>query len=251
MPSSVRRSATLIGLLSFTLLHPANSRAQDWIGPTYEDYAQMNLSFTNTLIGNKMVEDAVRRNNGVGRGSSTAGTRRRPAATAASFAYSVTPAQRTAARDAYIADVAKRNTTLGATMRTQFTKHDYNTIYASLLSGTGLQNNNLADALAAYTVLGWMIANGQATDPPLSHIAGVRTQWVSALAGTAFTSNAASKMQTAEELKLKMVLMQAGWQDAKKTGATAAYANTVNELFKSQMKLNLRGMALSATGLKK
>lgn len=241
------------------MLTPLASRAQDWIGPTPMDYANMTTSWTNTLIMNSVIEEQVRsRSTGTAprwAGSKRATTTSRRSTAAAStaspsaFTYTATPAQRIGYRDAYIANLAKSNPTLASSLRTQLTKYDYNTIYGGLLSGTGLTNNNLADALTAYTVLGWMVVNGQTSDPSPAYIGATRRQWAAALAKTSFASDAASRRQTAEELKIKMVLLHAGWKDAQKLGQSAAYANTVDGLFQSHMKLKLRSMTLGAAGL--
>jgi len=225
------------------------------------DYAHMNMTFTNTLIMNSVIEEQVRsRSTGTpprwAGGKRTATTTRKTASTASSgispsvFSYTATPAQRTAYRDAYIANLAKTNPTLATSLRAQLSRYDYNTIYNSLLSGTGLASNNLADALTAYTVLGWMVVNGQTSDPPMTHIAGTRRQWAAALSGTDLATNAASRRSTAEELKIKTVLLHAGWKDAQKLGQTAAYATTVDGLFQQQMKLRLRSVALTPAGLR-
>lgn len=227
------------------------SRAQDWIGPTPMDYANMNMNFTNTLINNAVIENMTRGgSSGASRGGRSSSATRKSTASPASFAYTATPAQRAAYRDAYVASLAKSNPTLAASLRTQLQKYDYNTIYNGFLSGTDLTSNNLVDAFTAYAVMGWMIVNGQTSDPPLAHIAGVRRQWAIALGRTGFATNAEERRRTAEELKIKMVLLNAGWKDAVKTGTGAAYATTVDGLFQSQMKLKLRGMSLSAAGLK-
>lgn len=253
--------SSLLATLAFcaaTLHWPASSRAQDWIGPTPMDYANMTTNFTNTLIMNAVIENMVNKRAGVdsttgGTGASAASSRNTTTASttnSSAFTYTATPAQRAAYLDAYIANLAKSKPTLAASLRTQLGKHDYNTIYNGLLSGTGLTSDNLADAFTAYTVLGWMVVNEQTSDPLPAHIAGVRRQWASALGRTGFAQNADSRRQTAEELKIRMVLLHAGWKDAQKLGQSAAYANTVDGLFQSQMKLRLRGMTLSAAGLR-
>lgn len=244
-------SKILYAAVAAAMLAPTPSHAQDWIGPTPLDYANMNMNFTNTLINNAMIERMVRRrNSGSGRsGGTTTKTKRTVNTSPASFSYTATPAQRTAYRDAYIANLAKNNPTLAETLRTQFQKYDYNTIYNGLLSGTGLTNNNLADAFTAYTVVGWMIVNQHTSDPSTTWIAGTRRQWANALANTKLATNLDSRRRTAEELKIKMVVLHAGWKDAQKTNQSAAYANAVDRLFQSQFKLKLRSMTLSAAGL--
>lgn len=247
------QSKILGAAIAVATLAPATSHAQDWIGPTPMDYANMNMNFANTLINNAMIERMTR-----GGGSSSARrsgvtttqTQSKVGTSPASFSYTVTPAQRTDYRNAYLANLAKSEPTLAASLRMQFQQHDYNTIYHGLLTGTGLTNNNLADAFTAYTVLGWMVVNGQTRDPSPISIVGTRQQWANALANTSFATNEDSRRRTAEELKIKMVLLHAGWKDAKKTNQSAAYANAVDRLFQSQLKLKMRSMTLGASGLK-
>lgn len=247
------QSKILCAAVAVATLAPATSQAQDWIGLTPMDYANMNMNFSNTLINNAMIERMTR-----GDGSSSARrsgvttteTGSKVGTSPASFSYTITPAQRTAYRNAYLANLAKSKPTLAASLRIQFEKHDYNTIYNGLLTGTSLTSNNLADAFTAYTVLGWMVVNGHTSDPSPTSVAGVRRQWANALASTGFATNEDSRRRTAEELKIKMVLLHAGWQDAKKTKQSAAYANAVDRLFQSQLKLKMQSMMLSASGLK-
>jgi hypothetical protein len=228
----------------------APTQAQDWIGMSPMDYANQTTSWTNTLIMNSTIENQVRARSGKTTAGRTPATRSKTTRTAAptTYTYSVTPAYQASIRDQYLTRLATKNPQLAARLKTQLQQYSYDGIYAGLLSGTGLSNNNLADVLTSFTVMGWMIVNNQQTDPPLAQIAGVRQQWANALAGTKLASNAEARRQTAEELKLRTVLLNAGWKDAMKTGVTTDFAQIVSSNLRSEFKLDMARTKLTAAG---
>lgn len=227
------------------------ARAQDWIGPTPMDYANATTSWTNTLINNAMIERMVQKRSGSSSGGRRTSAVRTRATGPAALSYTVTAAQRQRVRDAYLANLARRNPALASNLRVQLGKYDYDAVYAGLLSGTGLVNNNLADALTAYTVLGWMIVHGKTVDAPQAHVAGVRRQWLAALGGSRFARDLELRRSVAEDLKIKTVMLHSGWQSAGKTGQAAAYAEAVARSLQSQLKMDLASMRLSAAGLQR
>ncbi len=133
-------------------------------------------------------------------------------------------------------------------MQAQLQQHDYHAMFLGLLTGTGLTPDNLADVYAGYSIVGWMVVNGQTSDPPARDMAGVKRQWADALGRTRFATNVEARRRAAEELKIKMVVINAGWRDAAKTGQTVAYAAGIDALYRSQLKMNMRAYCLSPAG---
>lgn len=221
---------------------------------TPQDFANQTTSWTNTLILNNVIENQVRdrynKKNGIRSKGTPAARTPRTAVAPSGYSYTVTAAQQNTILEAYLTGLAKKNPKLAATLRPQLAKWSYDAIYAGLLSGTGLSNNNLADALTCYTVQGWMIVNNQQADPPADQIAGVRQQWANALAGSKLSSNTAARRQTAEALKIKAVLLNAGWKDAMKTGVTKDFAAIVGTNLRSEFKLDMATMSLTPAGFK-
>ncbi|RYD53441.1 MAG: hypothetical protein EOP52_04725 [Sphingobacteriales bacterium] len=228
----------------------APTQAQDWIGMSPMDYANQTTSWTNTLIMNNVIENQVRDRSGKTNTSRNPTVRSKTTRTAVptAYGYSVTPAYQASIRDQYLARVAKKNPQLAARLKTQLYQSSYDGIYAGLLSGTGLSNNNLADVMTSFTVMGWMIVNNQQTDPPLAQIAGVRQQWANALASTKAAGDVAARRQTAEEMKLRTVLLNSGWKDAVKAGATTDFAQIVSNTLRTEFKLDMARTNLTNAG---
>ena len=178
-------------------------------------------------------------------------SRTEPASTsAAAYSYTVTPAQQVAVRDGYLAKLAQKNPALAARLQPQLTRYSYESIYASILSGTGLNNNNLADALTVYTVQSWMVVNRQAIDPSAAQLMAVRQQWVRALAKSQLAGDANTCRQLAEEYKMRTVLQNAGWKDAVKTNAVNEFAAVVDKNTRAEFKLNMGSMAITKDGFR-
>ncbi|CCG98259.1 hypothetical protein FAES_0245 [Fibrella aestuarina BUZ 2] len=225
--------------------------AQDWIGPTPMDYANMTMNTTNTAIMNYQIERMTGADKLKKSRSKTTTSRSNRIVSPATYTYTATDAQKASVLNGYIQAVAKTNADLAAKLREQFTKYRYDAIFNGLLSGTGLATNNLADVLAAYTVQSWMIVHNKQTDLSSAQIAGVRQQWANALATTKLANDASARTRNAEELKIRTVLLNAGWKDAMKVGGLPAYGSLVDKAFRSLFKLDLTGLTITSAGLVK
>ncbi len=127
-------------------------------------------------------------------------------------------------------------------------KHDYGQTYYGLTKNSRLRDNNPADALAAYLVIGWMIVNdvqdARAVTVPMAQ--GVRAQSTPLLAANPQLRTHAA--QVGEDLKLQTALVQGGWQAAIRDGKLVAYRQGINALFKQQYHLDLAQCTLTSRG---
>ncbi|TRW17357.1 hypothetical protein [Glacieibacterium frigidum] len=129
----------------------------------------------------------------------------------------------------------------------QFSRHDYGSIYRGIVAPFGLRDNNAADALTAYTVLGWMIATG-AGDPGHASVAAARQQLGARMAANPTLSTPANRARVGEELKLLFVTLHAGWQSARREGNLRKYSDGVAATF-AQQGTDLRALRLTPDGL--
>lgn len=100
----------------------------------------------------------------------------------ATFAYVGTPSLRKQALESYLARVGSKNPSRAKMLSADFARNDADKFYQSLIANTGLQNYDVADALTAYNLTGWIIANGVKTLPPRSQIIAARRQTAAILA---------------------------------------------------------------------
>jgi hypothetical protein len=151
---------------------------------------------------------------------------------APAFPYRSTPVQRRASEQAYVARVARTNPAAARSTAAEMAKHDFDQVFTGLIAGSGLRTGDAADAVAAYTLLGWMIATG-APDPTPKQARAVRTQIARHAAGNATFLNPTRRADLGEEMKLLFVTVHAGWQSARKEGRLPQYSAGVARLFLS------------------
>ena len=160
-----------------------------------------------------------------------------------SFAYQPTAALKTATVQGYVERLKAKNPAASQVVAQQLGpgKNDYGQIYHGIVQGTGLRDNDAADALAAYTVLGWMIVNDVRDDKslPAGAAPGLRAQLLPKMAQNAQLTAAGVPAKLGEEMKLLCVITQAGWQSAIKEGKLPAYRQGVAALFKNQYGTDL------------
>ena len=247
------------GLLLALLLAPFAVRAQmstDLIMETYNS----NISvITNGIINKSMMDKAVERNNAgrnAGRAAATPRTSASASASAtasASTAYTSTPALRRQTVQNCIDRLKTSNPTGAQAIATTFGpgKYDYGQVFQGLVRDSGLRENDAADNLASYLILGWMIVNnvqdGNAVTVPMAR--GARAQVAPLLAANAQARTRAA--QVGEELKLQAVVVQGGWQAAVKGGSLAAYQESIGNLFKTQYGMDMRQFKLTSQGFVK
>ncbi|WP_342238458.1 DUF6683 family protein [Inquilinus sp. OTU3971] len=174
------------------------------------------------------------------------GTRTAPGRNAASLTYTSGTALRRQAAADYVARIDDPEA--AAAMRHQLEQHDYDRIYQGLTRPFGLAANDVADAMTAYTILGWIIVNG-AGDPDPRSVKAARDQIALGLAANPALRSAADRARLGEEFKLLFVTIHAGWQAARREGTLAEYGAGVAELFATRSGLDLRRLRLTDRGL--
>ena len=235
------------------LAQAASSQAQDYI--PYLDIYAGNMIYGRMLESNLGIKDEP---SPPARGAATRPTNvggpaylRNPArldAAPLSFAYDSTPALRRAAADSYVDRVRKSNAAAGVAIADQIAKNDFSRVYAGIVQPFGYRGNDAADALAAYTLLGWLIATG-APDPTPAQARAVRTQIAQAMATNAGLSGANKRAELGENLKLLFVTLHAGWQSARREGNLNQYSDGVNGMFRKFSGNDLRALRLTDRGL--
>ena len=128
----------------------------------------------------------------------------------------------------------------------QMAAHDFGQVYKGLVAPFGLRVDNAADALSAYTILGYLIATGDA-DPARADVAAVRAQVAAKLAASPQLSAPQTRAELGEELKLLFVTLHAGWQSARREGKLQQYSDGVAAMFLKQ-GTDLRALRLTDQG---
>lgn len=172
----------------------------------------------------------------------------RPAAAAMSLRYVSTPALRKQVLGDYLARARSKDPRGTQVVQDMLARYDYTRIYEGVARPYGLGGDDAANAMSAYFILGWIIANGQSDVPggPAA-VRAVRAQF----AATLSQSPAGSQQQRAqlgEELKIQFAIMHAGWQGSMKEHNERAYADGVARQFQQQAGIDLRSTSLDARG---
>ena len=179
----------------------------------------------------------------------------RSAATRASFAYAPTATLRAQTVQGYVDRLKAKNPAASRAVAQQLGpgKHDYGLIYRGIVQGTGLRENNATDALAAFMVLGWMVANDvrETSALPTGAPRGVSAQLAPRLAQNAQLAAPGMPARLGEEMKLLFVVTQAGWQSAIRQNTVPAYQQGIAALFKNQYGMDLTQVTLTARGFAK
>lgn len=121
---------------------------------------------------------------------------------------------------------------------------DYGPLYTRLLEHSGLHDHDVADALAAYTVVTYQVAHGEAATLPASPSAAVRAQ-VAPLATKMLAGQPTSiTAQLGELMKLQAVLVYVGAQQP-----TPTFRQNVARKFRELYKLDVNALILTDKGL--
>lgn len=157
--------------------------------------------------------------------------------------YSASAALRKEVLAGFLGRVQRNSPQYAAVARDQLGRHDYASIFRGIVAPYGIRQNDLADAVAAYIVLGYMVVNGDENVTPAA-VQGVRGQIAQVLAHEARFANPTTRAKTAEEFKILFVTLHAGWQSARREGTLAAYAQGVNRMMQRQAGLDLRRLRI-------
>ncbi|TRW17358.1 hypothetical protein [Glacieibacterium frigidum] len=170
-----------------------------------------------------------------------------PGAAAIDLRYRSTPELRKSAADAYVQRVMQSDPQAGKLIAAEVSKNNFSRIYAGIVAPFGYRADDTADAVAAYTLLGWLIATGS-PDPSPAAARAVREQVAQGLSNDPKFTNPRTRAELAEEMKLLFVTLHAGWQSARKEGNLRTYADGVAAMFKRFTGNDLRAMRLTERG---
>jgi len=121
---------------------------------------------------------------------------------------------------------------------------DYGPLYAKLLAGSGLHDNDVADAFAAYLVAAYQVAHGEAATLAAGPTVAVRQQFAPLATRLLADQPAGTSAQLGELLKLQAVLVFVGAQQP-----TDQFRQNVARKFREQYKLDLNALTLTDKGL--
>jgi len=146
----------------------------------------------------------------------------------------------------------KANATDAAAIRRDF-ENDMLGRWAKESSENGLHRGDVADALTAYWVTNWMIANRVTSDPTPAQVRAVRRLFVSVLSSTPAFAKAtnAQRQEMAEGFIYNTVLQSSAFGQVFHTGDKAllkSYSDGRAASFKQEMGFDLRTVRLTDAG---
>lgn len=140
-------------------------------------------------------------------------------------------------------------------LRTYFATHDFRQDWAKNEASDGLRPDNVADALTAYWVMNWMIAN-KVNGTTRAQVQAVKRQIAPAiLRQKSFTSlNNVGRQQLAEIWQLNYVFQSVGMFSAMKKGDQAMVqkaSDAAEARFQNEAKVDLRAIKITDHGFVK
>ncbi|MBC8051220.1 MAG: hypothetical protein H7X92_13905 [Chitinophagales bacterium] len=171
-----------------------------------------------------------------------------PAPASQRFGYARTGQVSQAVRRDLFERISRHDANAGKQVVEQFGEHDAFSIYSGIVAPFGLQRGDVADTMTAYTLLGWIIANGGA-DPSRRQVAAVRARIAGELAANPDLASPVNRQRLDEELMYLFVILHAGWQSASRSDARA-YSDGVDTMFRQQFGGDLRRLALTDEGFR-
>ena len=248
---TILKTACLSALLGGLVLIVASPvRSQDFdLGTPAIDLGQAVLS---TIPLNAAL-DGITGSDKIPRGARSTST---AAATQKStLSYSPTPSLKRNIVQGYIDRLRTKNPTASRTIAENFGsgRYDYGQIYQGLVKGKGLRENDAADAMSAYLILGYMIVNNVQDGNVItaSMARGVRSQVAPLLVSNSRLTASGIPAQLGEEMKLQTVIVQGGWQSAIKENSLSNYQQGIATLFKNRYGLDLTQVTLTDRGFAK
>jgi hypothetical protein len=169
------------------------------------------------------------------------------------LAYSPTPALKQKVLQSYISSLRATNPDASQALADTFGsgKSDYGQVYRSLFKGKGLRENDVADVMSAYLILGYSIVNNVDTNAvTIPMVRGVRSQIAPILASKPGLTPDVSA-QLGEEMKLKMATAQRARQEAIEQNSLPSYRQSIAMLFKNQYGMDLTQLRLTDRGFVK
>ncbi|RTQ50266.1 hypothetical protein EJV47_11610 [Hymenobacter gummosus] len=232
-------------LLSLGLLLGAapGAQAQQSVELIMDNFTSSVVSQTNTLLANNAVEASMRnadrsKSASAGAATKSAGTAYSPSATARRQALAAqNHGKPAAAAQQFTAAFGPGGTT------------DYTTLYRKLLSGSGLRENDLADAYAAYLVATYQVAHGAVPGQallPAGKSGAVRAQLAPAVGRALAGKSASTTAALGEYLKLQTALLYVGAQGAPDT--QPAFRRNVASTLQQRFGIDINALTLTNKG---
>jgi hypothetical protein len=217
------------------------ARAQQSVDLIMDNFTSSVLSQTNTLLANNAVEASMRNANR----SKTASA----ATKSTSTAYSPSTTARRKALEA-------QNQGRPAAAAQQFTAAfgpggttDYAVLYRKLLGGSGLRENDVTDAYAAYLVATYQVAHGAVPGGallPAGKSEAVRAQLLPAVRRALAGKPAVTAAALGEYLKLQTALLYVGAQGAPDT--QPAFRRNVASALQQRFGIDVNALTLTNKG---
>lgn len=231
--------------------------AQDFmLGPVFDMGALTNSLSMSGVIQHEERRAAQLRNQPGPRAAAQAGLvgaamAAAPPAQLPSLRYTPTPALALATVEGMAGRLQAGDPRAAAALQEALRGQDYRAIWRRLIGTSGFRDNDAVDAVAAYLILGWLIANG-ITDPPddPAGTQAVRRQLAAPLAANPALADPATRAALGEETKLLFVVLHAGWQSAAREGRLAAYAQGAARIFQSFGGQDPRRLVITAAGFR-
>ena len=113
--------------------------------------------------------------------------------------------------NAYVARVSRQDPTAGGQLRTALAGKNVPAIFGQLVGPFGLNNHDVADAMAAHLIMRTMVVTG-AQSPSPQGVRNVRDSIAEALARDPRMASAAYRSQIGSEAQLDFVLVNTSWR---------------------------------------
>lgn len=198
----------------------------------------------NSILNQQRVEAAIN--------SGRTSTPARPAARPATTAYATSPAVSQRVRRQFAGWVGQQSRPeAGRRMAGILSTGDPVKSWAGIVGGDGLRAGDVADALAGYWVLNWVMANG--ADNNRAQVQGALRQVRGLIADNPAYARLgpAQRQEMAETLMLNFLLQHAAYVDAMKRGdreLARRLGDAATARFKTEMGVNLRQLNLTPAG---
>lgn len=132
-------------------------------------------------------------------------------------------------------------------------REDFLARWGRHVSQYGLRRGDVADAMTAYWMINWQIAN-DVHDVRRDQVLAVRRQVLSAMGGDPAIRglNDPQKQEMAEALILNFIIQSVAYEDAMKAGDAAMQSRLQDAAvarFRNEMNIDLRGVRLTQVGL--
>ena len=248
----LKLTSLAVAMLCAGLLLAAPAHAQlspDLIMETYNSNIQV---VTDGAINKATMRGMTSDKNGTSTRSTTKTSTTRSAA-AARLTYTTTPDLRQRTVQRYVARLRPQSPAGAQAIATAFGpgKQDYGQVYAGIIAGENLHDNNAADAMTTLFAIGYMIVHNLRDDKDISSamVQGLQAQCAPLLAQNAQLAQPGVAARMGEEMKLQTVILQGGWQTAIKQNTVPAFQQSIAGLFRNQYGLNLSQMRLTSSGL--